>query len=66
MKRVQAVMERFHDLTGIPPSITDTDGTSLVEVAWQPICKDYHRKHPVTCQRCVQSDTELARGLNSG
>ena len=64
LDKIQGLAESFYRLTGIPPSITDVEGNVLVKVGWQRICTEFHRKHPQTLERCVQSDTELAKQLN--
>ncbi len=61
---IRPVIQGFYTFTGIPPSLTDTQGKVLLAVGWQRICSDFHRKHDLTRQRCVESDTKLAAMLD--
>jgi two-component system CheB/CheR fusion protein len=63
---IQALMEDFHQLAGIPMSIIDLDGKVLVGVGWQEICTRFHRAHPETCGHCMESDTQLSAGIAPG
>jgi PAS domain S-box-containing protein len=63
---IQALMEDFHQLAGIPMSIVDLDGKVLVGVGWQEICTRFHRAHPETCGHCMESDTQLSAGIAPG
>ncbi|RJR50323.1 MAG: PAS domain S-box protein [Desulfobacteraceae bacterium] len=65
-RAIQALMETFHKLAGIPMSILDLKGKVLVGVGWQRICTEFHRAHPETCAHCVESDTQLSAGLAAG
>jgi PAS domain S-box-containing protein len=53
---LQMLMDRFHAATGIPVGIIAIDGQILVATGWQEICTAFHRTHPVTAERCRQSD----------
>ncbi|MFO7964048.1 MAG: PocR ligand-binding domain-containing protein [Desulfobacterales bacterium] len=63
---VQAVMEDFYALTGIPMSIIDRKGEILVGVGWQDICTRFHRIHPETRRHCIESSTLLSAGVSPG
>lgn len=67
-EKVMALMESFYRITGLPSSITDVEGKLqyvkeglIMGVGWQRICLEFHRIHPETCKRCIQSDTVLSR-----
>lgn len=62
----QNLTESFTRLTGIGTAILDIKGNVLTMSGWQKICTEYHRKHPVTAARCVESDTVLANQLAKG
>lgn len=64
VKKIRDVLENFYALTGIPPCITDVEGKILIGIGWQRICGQFHRSHPDTERRCVESDTVLAKKLN--
>ncbi len=61
--RIQAMMDTFFTLTGIGVAILDLNGKILVATGWQDICTKFHRVHPETSKRCLESDTVLARGV---
>jgi len=58
--------EEFTTLTGAVIAVLDLDGTILIATGWQDICTLFHRRHPVTSQRCRESDTVLAAKLREG
>jgi PAS domain S-box-containing protein len=62
---IKGLLDQFNELTGMPPSITDVDGNLLLTVGFKTICKDYHRVHPDTLKRCVESDVLLSRAMNA-
>jgi PAS domain S-box-containing protein len=63
---LQAQMESFHAISGIPVGIIDLEGKVLVGVGWQEVCTRFHRAHPETCRHCVESDTHLSAGVPEG
>ncbi|MEN6623522.1 MAG: PocR ligand-binding domain-containing protein [Smithella sp.] len=52
--------ESFSALTGLVTAILDLEGNVIVATGWQDICTRFHRVHPLTAQRCRESDTILA------
>ena len=66
VKALQALMDNFYKLAHIPMSITDRQGKVLIGVGWQDICTKFHRIHPDTGRYCLESDTQLPRGIPSG
>jgi PAS domain S-box-containing protein len=64
--QIQALMEDLYRITGFRMSIIDLKGRVLVDVGWQPVCANYHRTHPETLKRCLESDTELTLGIPQG
>jgi PAS domain S-box-containing protein len=63
---IQALMEDLNRLAGIKMSIIDLKGRVLVDVGWQDICLEFHRAHPETRLKCLESDTGLAVGVPPG
>lgn len=57
---IEQVFESYFNLTAIPVAILDLDANVLFSSSWQRICTQYHRNHPTTCGRCIESDTQLA------
>lgn len=66
IQAIQDLMDDFYVLTRIPMSVIDLNDKVLVGVGWQDICTKFHRIHPKTCQRCLESDLELSEGLAPG
>ncbi len=62
----QSLMDDFYKLTGIGVAVVDSDGTVLVATGWQDICTKFHRIHPVTRANCIESDTILGSGGETG
>jgi PAS domain S-box-containing protein len=65
-EEIQSLMESFYELVHIPVSIVDISGRIIVGVGWQEICMKFHRTHTDVCQRCLESDLELSRGISRG
>jgi PAS domain S-box-containing protein len=63
---VQKLMDDLYQALGIPIGIVDTEGKVLVATGWQEICTRFHRNHPETCRNCLESDTQLSRGVEPG
>jgi PAS domain S-box-containing protein len=63
---IQALMEDLYRLTGLKMSIIDRKGWVLVDVGWQDICLEFHRAHPETRMKCLESDTDLTVGVPPG
>lgn len=62
----QRMADKFNKITGAVIAIVDLQGEILVASGWQDICTKFHRIHPETNQRCIDSDTMLARQLQKG
>ena len=63
---LQKMMEDFYSFSNIGGAILDTSGKVLVGVAWQDICKKFHRVHPETAKNCLESDLTLSSGVPAG
>lgn len=60
------MMDDFYELTHIPMSLIDLDGTVVVGAGWQDACTRFHRVNPETCANCVASDTMLTADIPAG
>lgn len=60
---VQRLMESLWQAAGIPTGIIDVDGTVLIATGWQKICTQFHRRHPGTQRRCLESDAYISSHL---
>jgi signal transduction histidine kinase len=63
---VQGLLDDLYPLAGLPLALIDAHGEVLAGVGWQEICTGFHRIHPEACRHCVESDTELSRGVPPG
>ncbi|MES9965438.1 MAG: diguanylate cyclase [Candidatus Sedimenticola sp. 20ELBAFRAG] len=64
--RLNQLFEDFLHMVGVPAAIIDLDANVLASSDWQRICRDFHRENDVTCERCIESDIELANQLEAG
>ena len=67
LDELQAMVQANYVATGMPLGIVDAyDGAILVGAGWQSICADFHRAHPVTRQRCLESDALVVEQAQRG
>jgi len=64
--RIQDLIDNFCGALGIAGAIIDLKGNILLRSNWLEICSVFHRHHPQTRQKCVESDTILANRLLKG
>ncbi len=63
---IQQLFESYYNLINIPVAIIDLHANVLLSSRWQRICTQFHRVHPEACDRCIESDTQLAIQLKEG
>lgn len=63
---LQVLLSNFCESVGIASAIIDLDGKVLAAARWQRACTGFHRVNADSCQRCIESDTELALQLQEG
>lgn len=63
---LQDLLDSFFNATGILTAIVDMEGQIITASGWEDICSKFHRVHPLTCKRCMESDVELAAQLKKG
>lgn len=63
---LQALLDSFYSATGVLSAVLDIDGQILTATGWADICTKFHRVHPLACERCLESDTELSAKLGKG
>ena len=66
LEALQALMESHHRATGINHALIDNDSRVLTFAGWAPLCTDFHRVHPLSCQRCEESDRKILQHMNDG
>ncbi len=63
---IQQLFESYYNLINIPVAIIDLNANVLLSSQWRRLCTQFHRVHPTTCDRCIESDTQLATQLQEG
>src|SRR5665648_55477 len=63
IEKLSKLLERFYNATGLGNAIVDLKGNILYGVGWKSICTEFHRKHKISSERCLKSDTILANQL---
>ncbi|WP_419657602.1 two component system sensor histidine kinase, hybrid [Desulfosarcina variabilis str. Montpellier] len=66
IEELQAIMDDFHNLTGMVTAILDLKGNVIEATGWQDICTKFHRINPRTAQSCTESDLYLAKNIKPG
>ena len=59
--KLQETMEYFYKSVGLGCAIADSRENNLVAVGWMDICTKFHRCHPITEARCLESDAYLRK-----
>jgi PAS domain S-box-containing protein len=66
IKMLQSIMEDYNTVSDVCMAIVDLKGKVLVATGWQDICTKFHRANSASCSNCVESDTILSRGVDTG
>lgn len=61
---LQKITESLHAFTDVTFGLKDEDDHILVSAGWQNICQDFHRKNPLTNEKCKTSDRYVKNHLN--
>ena len=63
LMEVRQLLEFHHRLSGLAYGLLDAAGNNLLAVGLQDICVQFHRAHPVGCQRCRESKASVKEHL---
>ncbi len=66
LPRLQELTDDLYRATGIQSTVVSTSGELLIRSGWQPICRNFHRKHPRAERECIESDLRVGRRLAEG
>lgn len=66
VQKIQQLLDRLYEATGIPSGIIDIDSNILSATGWQDICTKFHRVCNQTRQNCIESDQMIAEHLQDG
>jgi hypothetical protein len=64
--QVQAFLDSFSGVAGIPTAILGRDGSTVAMSGWRDICLDYHQAHPESLQCCLDSNARVMAALEKG
>ncbi|OEC88336.1 MULTISPECIES: PAS domain S-box protein [Methanobacterium] len=70
--KIKELLTSFYELTGVISALEDLDGNVFesrdgsVAIGWQDICLNFHRKHPETLKKCIESGTKICDKLKAG
>lgn len=62
--KIRDLLQAHSKITGICSGILDLDQNILLAEGWQDICTLFHRVHPETAARCLESNEILTRRLH--
>ena len=65
IEKLSKILEQLYSATGLANFIVDLNGNILHGVGWKSICTEFHRKHKISLDRCLKSDTILANQLKT-
>ncbi len=65
-RALQSLMDKLYEVTGAGIAIVDKKGNVLVTTGWQDICTKFHRIHPETKKKCIESDVFLSKNVKPG
>lgn len=72
INKIKELLTSFYELTGVISALEDLEGNVFectdgdVAIGWQDICLDFHRKHPETLKKCIESGTRICDKLKAG
>ena len=70
--KIKELLTSFYEVTGVISALEDLDGNlfestdGFVAIGWQDICLNFHRKHPETLKKCLESSTRICNKLKAG
>jgi two-component system cell cycle sensor histidine kinase/response regulator CckA len=63
IEQIRLLLESQYKITGTSSAILDSEGNILLDIGWQDICTRFHRVHPDTRSRCIDSDLNIKAHL---
>lgn len=64
LEKIRNLLQVQYKITGICSGILDLDQNILLAEGWQDICTRFHREHPITRARCLESDEIISHRLH--
>ncbi|MCG8616503.1 MAG: PAS domain S-box protein [Desulfobacterales bacterium] len=67
LKALEKLVVSNYRASKVPIGVIDAvSGEVYAAAGWQRICTEFHRKHPETNNRCIESDTHITGKINTG
>lgn len=66
LDRFRSMLKSFYEATGILHGLVDSENQVISAIGWQEACTRFHRVHPRTNERCLESNRYLAEHLGDG
>lgn len=64
VQSISSLFGHFYHTTGIRCEIFSLAGIPLTSSSrWETVCLEFHRKHPLSNERCIESDTSVLNNL---
>ena len=63
--KIGKLLEAFCASTQMSCALFDAADNNLLSVGWHEICSQFHREHPISAQRCRNSDAKIRDNLCS-
>ncbi|MDD2899621.1 MAG: PocR ligand-binding domain-containing protein [Desulfuromonadaceae bacterium] len=54
--QLQLLLDSLYEINGMSSSVLEADGTILLSSGWQDVCTEFHRGHPDSEKKCIESD----------
>ncbi|MGR8929957.1 MAG: PocR ligand-binding domain-containing protein [Gammaproteobacteria bacterium] len=64
--QLNRMFDDFLEVVGLPVALIDLNGHVLASSRWQRLCMEFHRTHPGTRARCIESDISLSAAMQEG
>lgn len=58
------LFRQYYSISKVPVGLLEPDGNILVEVGWQRVCTEFHRKGFFSCKNCTESDSHITKRLH--
>lgn len=64
IEKFNSMLTSFYEATGILHGLVDHENKVISAIGWQEACTDFHRRHPLSNARCLESNCYLAEHLS--
>lgn len=64
LEQIQSLLRAHRKITGVCSAILDLEQNILIAEGWEEICTRFHRVHPVTSARCLESNKRITHRMH--